>query len=189
MDTNILKNVVKMEVQNELFKMGLSSKPVKVKVKKFNEDVELDLPQYETIGSSAMDVKSTDTQSVLEPGCTVGIGTNISVEIPVGYEIQVRPRSGLAFKNGITVLNSPGTIDSDYRGEIKVILHNAGAMGITINPGDRIAQLVLAKVQIIEWHESGELSNTKRGVGGFGSTGINDASPVGLPKPILETKN
>ena len=100
------------------------------------------------------------------------IGTGLFFEIPEGYEVQIRPRSGLAAKNGVTVLNTPGTIDSDYRGEIKVILINLGEKDFVINSGDRIAQMVIAKYERVEWTLSEELSETDRGAGGFGSTGV-----------------
>ena len=122
-----------------------------------------------------MDVRAMLADSVvLKPGERVIIPTGLYVEIPVGYEIQVRPRSGLAFKKGVTVLNTPGTIDSDYRNQIGVILINLGAEDFTIEPGDRIAQLVLNQVPQINWisvNSVEELSSTDRGLGGFGSTG------------------
>lgn len=129
-----------------------------------------DLPLYETIGSAGCDVRSTHDE-IIYPGRSALIKTGLYVEIPIGYEIQVRPRSGLAFKKNLTVLNSPGTIDADYRGEIGVILINHGQTSATIERGDRIGQLVLNKVEQIEWDEVSELSDTERGHGGFGSTG------------------
>ena len=138
---------------------------VKVINKSFNS-----LPAYETELSAGCDVRSTHSE-VIYPGSTSLIGTGLYVEIPAGYEIQVRPRSGLAFKKGITVLNSPGTIDADYRGEIGVLLINHGRSPITIERGERIGQLVLNKVEQIQWNESNEISNTERGSGAFGSTG------------------
>ncbi len=130
------------------------------------------LPQYETVAAAGLDVRASIDQSItLEPLQRAMIPTGLFVEIPVGYEIQVRPRSGLAAKFGITVLNSPGTIDADYRGEIKVILVNLSNDSYTLNPEERIAQLVLAKHEQIEWQETIELSQTARGEGGFGSTG------------------
>ena len=128
------------------------------------------LPLYETIGSAGCDVRSTHSD-VIYPGRSALIKTGLYVEIPIGYEIQVRPRSGLALKKNLTVLNSPGTIDADYRGEIGVILINHGQTPATIEQGDRIGQLVLNKVEQIEWNEVSELSDTDRGQGGFGSTG------------------
>jgi|TARA_R110000744_G_scaffold134684_6_gene243904 dUTP pyrophosphatase len=129
-----------------------------------------DLPNYETIGSAGCDVRSTHSE-IIYPGSSVLIKTGLFVEIPIGYEIQVRPRSGLAFKKKLTVLNSPGTIDADYRGEIGVILINHGTTSATIEKGDRIGQLVLNKVEQIEWNSVLVLTDTDRGKGGFGSTG------------------
>ena len=134
----------------------------------------LDLPAYETIGSAGMDVRAAVSQEepiLLQAGERAMIPTGLSVAIPQGYEIQVRPRSGLALKHGITVPNTPGTIDSDYRGEIKVILINLGQDAFTIQRGERIAQLVLAPVTQLAWIEVGALDETDRGAGGFGSTG------------------
>lgn len=130
------------------------------------------LPEYATMGSSGMDIRASIDQSmVLQPSERVLVPTGLSVEIPLGYEIQVRPRSGLAIKQGITCLNTPGTIDADYRGEIKVILINLSNEPQTIQPGDRIAQLVLQKVEQIKWVPVNELADSERGAGGFGSTG------------------
>ena len=109
---------------------------------------------------------------MVKPGERVAVPTGLSVEIPEGYEIQVRPRSGLAFKKGLTVVNAPGTIDSDYRGEVKVLLINLGNEAVEILNQDRIAQLVLQKVEQILWQEAQELTSTERGIGGFGSTGV-----------------
>ncbi|HBL94357.1 dUTP diphosphatase [Hyphomonas sp. UBA3195] len=134
----------------------------------------LDLPAYETIGSAGMDVRaavSQDDPILLQAGERAMIPTGLSVAIPQGYEIQVRPRSGLAAKHGLTCLNTPGTIDSDYRGEIKVILINLGQDAFTIQRGERIAQLVLAPVTQLAWIEVDALDETDRGAGGFGSTG------------------
>ena len=134
----------------------------------------LDLPAYETIGSAGMDVRAAVSQEepiLLQAGERAMIPTGLSVAIPQGYEIQVRPRSGLAAKHGLTCLNTPGTIDSDYRGEIKVILINLGQDAFTIQRGERIAQLVLAPVTQLAWIEVGALDETDRGAGGFGSTG------------------
>jgi dUTP pyrophosphatase len=134
----------------------------------------LDLPAYETSGSAGMDVRAAvpeDAPIVLQPGARDMVPTGLSVAIPEGYEIQVRPRSGLAAKHGLTCLNTPGTIDSDYRGEIKVILINLGSEAFTIKRGERIAQLVLAPVTQLGWQQVSELGETERGAGGFGSTG------------------
>ena len=132
------------------------------------------LPAYETAGSAGMDVRAAVPEAepmVLKPGERALVPTGLSVAIPEGYEIQVRPRSGLAAKHGLTCLNTPGTIDSDYRGEIKVILINLGAEPFTIQRGERIAQLVLAPVTRLAWREVDALGETDRGAGGFGSTG------------------
>jgi dUTP pyrophosphatase len=129
------------------------------------------LPQYETNGSAGLDVRSAEN-SLLKPGEFKLITTGLRVEIPYGYEMQVRPRSGLAKNYGVTVLNSPGTIDADYRGEIGVILINHGQYDFEVKPGDRIAQLVVAPVSRIQWQAVSELTtSTLRGEKGFGSTG------------------
>jgi dUTP pyrophosphatase len=129
------------------------------------------LPQYETAGSAGLDVRSAQNV-IIAPGNYELIKTGLFVEIPYGYEMQVRPRSGLALKHGVTVLNSPGTIDADYRGEIGVILINHGHHAFEIKAGDRIAQLVIAPVERIQWQAVGELTtSTRRGEKGFGSTG------------------
>lgn len=130
------------------------------------------LPEYATLGSSGMDIRANITEPlVLQPLSRDLVPTGLFVEIPLGYEIQIRPRSGLAIKQGITCLNTPGTIDADYRGEIKVILINLSAEAQTILPGDRIAQMVVQKVEQIQWVAVEELSDSDRGTGGFGSTG------------------
>jgi dUTP pyrophosphatase len=128
------------------------------------------LPQYETNGSAGLDVRSAEN-GLLKPGEFKLITTGICVEIPYGYEIQVRPRSGLAKNYGVTVLNSPGTIDADYRGEIGVILINHGQYDFEVKSGDRIAQLVLCPIERINWMAVGSVGGTKRGEKGFGSTG------------------
>jgi dUTP pyrophosphatase len=131
------------------------------------------LPTYETIASAGLDIRANLTDSItLKPLERALVNTGIFLEIPVGYEAQVRPRSGLAFKNGVTVLNSPGTIDADYRGEVGVILINLSNEHFLINNGERIAQLVFAKVEQAQWTEVEILSDTARGEGGFGSTGV-----------------
>ncbi|WP_179009513.1 dUTP diphosphatase [Winogradskyella forsetii] len=132
-----------------------------------------DLPHYETMASAGMDLRASITESrVLKPLERTIVGTGLFIELPVGIEAQVRPRSGLAAKMGVTVLNAPGTIDADYRGEIGVILVNLSNEDFTINNGERIAQLVIAKHERAEWVDSTELSETDRGEGGFGSTGV-----------------
>lgn len=130
------------------------------------------LPEHETIGSAGVDLKANlDTPVTLNPGERTLIKTGLFMAIPVGYEAQVRPRSGLAYKHGITVLNAPGTIDADYRGEVGVILINHGKEPFVIQDGERVAQLVIAKHERVEWQPVEELQNTQRGTGGFGSTG------------------
>ena len=130
------------------------------------------LPLYQTPLSAGMDVRADLEQSVtLAPLGRAMIPTGLYVELPEGYEMQVRPRSGLAAKHGITVLNSPGTIDADYRGEIRIILVNLSSEAFTIEPGERIAQLVVARHEQVEWEPVEELGTTERGAGGFGSTG------------------
>jgi dUTP pyrophosphatase len=150
----------------------------KVQIQKIYEDVTI--PQYAKAGDAGMDVRAylTDKKEYtynpdtpIHAGATVIVPTGLKVAIPEGYEIQVRPRSGLAIKKGLTVLNAPGTIDSGYRGEIGVILHNTSSEMVIIEHGERIAQLVLSQVPSIEWEEVEELSSTDRGEGGFGSTG------------------
>lgn len=131
------------------------------------------LPAYETLLSAGMDLRAyLDESVVLDPLQRILVPTGIYVELPPGFEAQVRPRSGLAAKSGITVLNTPGTIDADYRGEVKVILVNLSAEPFTVQNGDRIAQMVVAKHERIEWELSEELEQTDRGAGGFGHTGI-----------------
>ena len=130
------------------------------------------LPLYQTPLSAGMDVRADLEQSVtLAPLGRAMIPTGLYVELPEGYEMQVRPRSGLAAKHGITVLNSPGTIDADYRGEIRIILVNLSSEAFTIEPGERIAQLVVARHEQVEWEPVEELGTTERCAGGFGSTG------------------
>ncbi|MDR0785556.1 MAG: dUTP diphosphatase [Treponema sp.] len=130
------------------------------------------LPRYETAGAAGMDIHALLEESVLIPsGARALIRTGIALEIPEGFEAQVRPRSGLAFKQGLTVLNAPGTIDSDYRGEVAVILVNMGGQAVSVNDGDRIAQLVFAPITRVQLEETDALSETERGAGGLGSTG------------------
>lgn len=130
------------------------------------------IPQYKTSGAAGADICALLSESVvIKKGCRAMIPTGLYFSIPEGYEIQVRPRSGLAAKNGVTVLNTPGTIDSDYRGEVKVILVNLGDEDFTVNNGDRIAQIVVAPVTIGVFEQVSSLDETERGAGGFGSTG------------------
>ncbi|MBD0823394.1 MULTISPECIES: dUTP diphosphatase [Aestuariibaculum] len=132
-----------------------------------------DLPNYETIASAGMDLRANLSEPrTLKPLERSIVGTGLFIELPIGYEAQVRPRSGLAAKKGITVLNAPGTVDADYRGEIGVILVNLSNEEFVINNGERIAQLVIAKHERAEWVEVEALSETDRGEGGFGSTGV-----------------
>jgi len=131
------------------------------------------IPSYETIASAGMDVRANIEEEVLlKPLERKIIKTGLFIELPVGYEAQVRPRSGLAAKKGITVLNAPGTVDADYRGEIGVILVNLSSEEFVVENGERIAQLVIAKHERAEWIETNELTSTVRGEGGFGSTGV-----------------
>ncbi|GAK92306.1 dUTP diphosphatase [Nonlabens mediterrranea] len=131
------------------------------------------LPHYETEASAGMDLRANlETAVILEPMERAIIKTGLFIELPIGYEAQVRPRSGLAAKKGITVLNAPGTVDADYRGEIGVILVNLSNEAFTIENGERIAQLVIAKHERAQWQKVEELSSTDRGAGGFGSTGV-----------------
>ena len=146
------------------------SEPVAVAIKRLPHGEGLDLPHYATGGAAGMDVVSAEDVTI-PPGGRHAVATGLAMAIPPGYEIQVRPRSGLALKHGITVPNTPGTIDSDYRGELKVILINHGQEPFPIARGDRVAQLVLAPVTRASWREVEELDPTQRGDGGFGSTG------------------
>ncbi|OAB80633.1 dUTP diphosphatase [Cochleicola gelatinilyticus] len=131
------------------------------------------IPAYETIASAGMDLRANVPEpSTLKPLQRAIVKTGLFIELPIGYEAQVRPRSGLAAKKGVTVLNAPGTIDADYRGEIGVILVNVSNEDFTIENGERIAQLVIAKHERAVWEEVEELTETKRGAGGFGSTGV-----------------
>lgn len=145
---------------------------MKVYFKKFNEEIESYLPSYQTEHSSGMDLYSASNEEIiLKPSEYTLIPTNLIIEIPEGYEAQVRPRSGLALKHGITVLNSPGTIDADYRGEVKVLLINHGKNDFIVKFGERIAQMIIAKYEKVELESREELTETVRGAGGYGSTG------------------
>lgn len=146
------------------------SQPVAVRLKRLPHGEGLPLPAYATAGAAGMDVVSAE-DVVIAAGARHPVATGLALAIPEGFEIQVRPRSGLAFKHGITVPNTPGTIDSDYRGELKVLLINHGVEPFAIQRGDRVAQLVLAPVVQAAWEEIEELDETARGAGGFGSTG------------------
>jgi len=148
---------------------------IKVPIKKLPHAEGIDLPFYATSQSAGMDLRAAvpeDEPMVIEPGSVVMVPTGLQIALPVGYEAQVRPRSGLAVKHGITVLNSPGTIDSDYRGECKVILINHGKNAFSITRGERIAQMVIAAHARVDWEQRDSLDETERGAGGFGSTGV-----------------
>jgi dUTP pyrophosphatase len=151
----------------------LEENKVQVKIKRLSPEFnDIPLPSYATQGSSGLDVRAAVSQDIiLKPGSFEIVPTNFSVEIPVGYEIEVRPRSGLAAEFGIGVLNSPGTIDSDYRGEVKIILFNFGKENFKISRGDRIAQMILSKVYSAQLVETENLQESTRGKGGFGHTG------------------
>ncbi|WP_200979756.1 dUTP diphosphatase [Echinicola sp. 20G] len=142
-----------------------------MKVKVINQSKH-PLPEYQTILSAGLDLRANLDQTVtLGPLERVLIGTGLYMELPAGFEAQIRPRSGLAYKHGLTVLNSPGTIDADYRGEIKVLLVNLSKEAFEIKDGERIAQMVVAKHEQIQWENASDLTETERGAGGYGSTG------------------
>jgi dUTP pyrophosphatase len=147
------------------------SSPTEIRIKRLNHGAGLPLPAYASAGAAGMDICSAEAL-VLRAGRRAAITTGFAFAIPHGFEVQVRPRSGLALKNGITCLNTPGTIDSDYRGEVKVILINLGEEDFPINKGDRIAQLVIAPAPQALAVEVEDLDDTMRGAGGFGSTGV-----------------
>ena len=146
---------------------------IPIKIKRINKDFDdIELPSYATSGSSGMDIRAAVKDDIIaKHGEIILVPTNLSVEIPHGYEIQVRPRSGLAIKHGIGVLNSPGTIDADYRGEIKIILFNFSKEDFKISRGDRIAQIILSKVYLAKFIQTNDLADSSRGEGGFGHTG------------------
>lgn len=146
---------------------------LQVSVQRLPHGVDLPLPAYATAQSAGLDLMAAvDADVTLAPGARQLIPTGLSIALPAGYEAQVRPRSGLALKHGITVLNSPGTIDADYRGEVKVLLVNHGSETFVLKRGDRIAQMVVAPVARIGWNVVEMLDETARGAGGYGSTGI-----------------
>jgi dUTP pyrophosphatase len=149
------------------------SDEIKIKIKRLSDEfLNIPLPHYATNGSAGMDIRAAlKDDLIIHSGKVELVATNISVEIPAGYEIQVRPRSGLAAKHSIGILNSPGTIDSDYRGEIKIIIMNFGKEDFLISSGDRIAQLVVSKVYTAKIEEVDDLNSSHRGDGGFGHTG------------------
>lgn len=145
---------------------------VQVAVMPLDNAIGLNLPSYATAQSAGMDLSAALEDAIeLAPGERALVPTGIAIALPAGYEAQVRPRSGLALKHGVTVLNSPGTIDADYRGEIKVILINHGTEAFTIERGMRIAQMVVEKFETVAWNKVEDLENSERGIGGFGSTG------------------
>ena len=148
--------------------------PVTVEILRLDHAADLPLPAYETAGAAGMDLRAAapeDEPIVLRPGSRAMVPTGLCIALPEGFEAQVRPRSGLAIRAGVTCLNSPGTIDADYRGEVKVILANLGEENFVIRRGDRIAQLVICPVARAEWRLTKSLDQTHRGGGGFGSTG------------------
>jgi dUTP pyrophosphatase len=149
------------------------SQEIEIKFKRLRKELNhIPLPSYATKGSAGLDIYAAlEKPMTINKGSIEMVPTNISVEIPEGFEIQVRPRSGLAAKHGIGILNSPGTIDSDYRGEIKIIIINLGKEDFIIQPAERIAQLVVSKVYTAKFIETNDLNNTSRGEGGFGHTG------------------
>ena len=147
---------------------------VKVDVVQLPHAADLPLPEYATVQSAAVDLLAAVTEDVvLTPGARTLIPTGLAIALPDGYEAQVRPRSGLALKNGITLLNTPGTIDADYRGEIGIILTNLGQEDFTVERGMRIAQMLIAPVTRLTWNAVSSLDKSERGWGGFGSTGVN----------------
>ena len=148
----------------------MSSPEIAIRLKRLDHGAGLPLPAYATAHAAGMDVVAAENVT-LAPGARHAVATGFAIAIPEGYEVQVRPRSGLALKNGITCLNTPGTIDADYRGEVKVILANLGSEAFEVKRGERIAQLVPAAVQRAAFAEVEELDETARGAGGFGSTG------------------
>ena len=148
---------------------------ISLEVKTLPHAASLDLPAYETALSAGMDLRAAVADGApvtLAPGDRALVETGLSIALPAGFEAQIRPRSGLAYKHGITVLNAPGTIDADYRGEVKVLLINHSAEPFVVSRGMRIAQMVIAPVTQARWQPVAELSETARGAGGFGSTGI-----------------
>jgi dUTP pyrophosphatase len=148
----------------------MSESNLEVLITRLPESEGLELPSYQTAGAAGMDVRAAEDRA-LQPGETALIPTGFSIAVPAGFEAQMRPRSGLALKHGITLMNSPGTIDSDYRGPVGVILSNLGHEPFFVRRGDRIAQMVLCKVERAVWNEVASLDETTRGEGGFGSSG------------------
>ncbi len=147
------------------------SEHIPIRITRLPEGEGLDLPDYQSEGAAGMDVRAAEDR-MLQPGETALIPTGFAIAVPLGYEAQLRPRSGLALKHGVTLLNSPGTVDSDYRGPVGVILTNLGHEPFFINRGDRIAQMVIAKVERAQFELVESLDDTERGAGGFGSSGV-----------------
>jgi dUTP pyrophosphatase len=171
----VKKNSEYKTVDSEIVAVNTKETRPLVAVIKLPHFGDLPLPQYETPQSAGMDLRAAlgeNDELVLPAGARVLVPTGLKIALPPTYEAQIRPRSGLALKNGITCLNSPGTIDADYRGEIGIILINHGAESFTIKRGDRIAQMVIAPITQAVWMETNELGETERGEGGFGSTGV-----------------
>lgn len=160
-----------LEIPQSAIRNPPSSVPVKVRTLRADARI----PSQQHAGDAGFDLHAAGEDVTLQPGDRAKIPTGLALEIPRGYEIQVRPRSGLAIKSGITCLNSPGTIDAGYRGEVCVILYNASREPFTVRSGDRVAQAVLARVESILFVESDELEESTRGAGGFGSTGVSVA--------------
>lgn len=152
-----------------------------VRVRRLPHAAGLDLPAYQSEGAAGMDLVAALAETmtlVIEPGARDRVPTGLTLELPEGFEAQVRPRSGLAYRNGVTVLNAPGTIDADFRGEIEVILINHGQEPFTLRRGARVAQIVFARVERVVLAEAGALGETARGVGGFGSTGVHPPDAI-----------
>ena len=143
---------------------------IDVRILRLPGSVGLPLPSYQTPHSAGMDLVAAEDAEI-RPGDRLGVGTGLAIALTDGYEAQIRPRSGLAARHGITLVNTPGTIDADYRGEIRILLINHGKEAFTVRRGDRVAQMVVAPVTRAAWREVDELTETERGVGGFGSTG------------------
>ena len=147
--------------------------PVAVRITRLPHAADLPLPSYETAGAAGMDLRAAvEAPLTLAPGERAAVPTGIAIALPEGYEAQVRARSGLARRHGIAMVNAPGTVDSDYRGELQVLLINLGAEPFTVARGDRVAQMVVAPVARVAWEEVADLDATSRGAGGFGSTGV-----------------
>jgi dUTP pyrophosphatase len=148
----------------------MTEQTLEIQISRLPDGEGLELPSYQTAGAAGMDVRAAEDRTV-QPGETTLIPAGFTIAVPHGYEAQLRPRSGLALKHGITLLNSPGTVDSDYRGPVGVILTNLGSAPFFIHRGDRIAQMVICKVERAQWCEVKTLNDTERGEGGFGSSG------------------